>query len=378
MESVLDHKTLNVSSDDDKSSVIPPNATNACFAASNKSKCNLKRTPIGISGFQNFIWLKSENISSESAVIFTTNDKTENFLTASSTTEDQKEQDGKTLALPVVYPNILRHSQKKLLTHNISSPIKTLTFSPSKFLNGSHNETIDKGDMELNLDFSTTIGEDSGIVISDCDSSLLPLTSTPSSRRKSPHHNVDVHLDHDDVFSSTQEKDHGETPQIEKFLNESMPRTPTPFKCPNLQSDSKRTNPDPILTTAGSYGVLPLPHKISSDLLCISPDAIKEESKKISNVRKMRKSLALENNFRRTLFDETKKFKKHKSCSSIPRKNDEEFQQNEMLSGRFINLSQDARRSDANLNQEWVSVACGRSYDQVLMTAAAKSYLSEK
>lgn len=148
-------------------------------------------------------------------------------------------------------PNILK---KRDFTPQ--GPIKNLPFSPSRFL----NQKKLPGDMpvyckitdsqEEILCISTT--EDSGIEIPSCDIDSLftnPITSTPKLKKPESSASIDynsfeevLHVGDNSIYScgdsayenkkvaTTSDKVLFRSPLIRRFINESGPRTPTPFK----------------------------------------------------------------------------------------------------------------------------------------------------
>ncbi|XP_078494076.1 uncharacterized protein LOC100185371 [Ciona intestinalis] len=152
-------------------------------------------------------------------------------------------------------PNILKHVKKEPLLKGTStpnsSPLKVLEFSPSRFLNTSSEDLKTEAvglDVVRELSFSSFDVEDSGISGSDGDvtAPISPpsLTSTPKgkrSRRKESLTFLTPEIFSSPEFSGTkpppeaeeeQEDNLMKTPLIRRFLNESTPLTPTPFKCP--------------------------------------------------------------------------------------------------------------------------------------------------
>ena len=337
---------------------------------------------VGISSFQNFVLPKSLNLSSGSIVVAHNSSFDDTSLCSDVTGGDVTFTDD--IVSTPSYPNILRHKRNDLKKHsNLGSPIKTLTFSPSKFLNTSTGEVIEKLDTSKELSMSHCVSdtEDSGIVLPDSTMneivSGIPLTSTPSSksRRKSTQHVFEIHSENSNCSSSSpiENKDFSETPLVRKFIRNSAPRTPTPFKCPSegqiflrtkIKNSVKQGNLSASSSPATGY------HRKEMVGCKVLSRKMKKKAVKLEPI----------GNFRRTLFSDNNTI-----CKIEPgllelshlNANDNVFSSVKQESvGKTCHFPKKNGTISTKLNKTWVSVACGQTYDQKMMTAAAKKYMA--
>jgi len=264
------------------------------------------------------------------------------------------------------------------------SPIKNLTFSPSKFLNTSTmgNDLSDKLLLDTSKDGSVSSNvsdvDDSGIVVSDVTLSdeigVMPLTSTPSaSSRRKPQklfENLNKTVDHstDSSENFDSENCYIKTPQIRKFLNTSVPKTPTPIKFPKSSE---------VLIKQENGSVKKLVCKSFSASMCNERSNNVYKSRTNSNTSVADQSC----HFRRNLFNENHNFDKEKiklikiecksslNCRKLILKKHKTVPYEKMVP---VGINKNKRERTTSLNDQWVSIACGRSHDQRIMTVAAK------
>ena len=357
-----------------------------------EDSCLTTEPCFGISSFHHFRLPKSFHVPSGSIFIGIQTKSNEQCSTQDNSIEVESNCTEDLSSSPI-YPNILRHNRNDLKKSKLlGSPMKTLTFSPSKFLNTSANENCDK----LSLDFSKDISmssnlsdvEDSGIVVSDSslveDIGLMPLTSTPSSRsrRKSPQQFIEMLSENDKHSCKASrhleiEKPFIETPQIKKFLNTSVPKTPTPIKFPSSSEVSLKQEKgllkgvESIRHSSNYFNEL---HNVMDTTSLINKADLKA------------KTTGQGCRFRRNLFDEDsrdknepRKLLKIECRNSINGKKVILKKHKTAPYGKIASSKTVVRRERAaSLSDKWVSVACGRSYDQRIMTAAAKKCMEEE
>lgn len=355
--------------------------------------------PFGISSFKGFIL--SSNNSCEN--IFALQSENGRKISINRINYEKNDKENKNsqpaLELPLAFPNILRHKRSNFnLTTLSDSPLKALTFSPSKFFNRSRVDELVLSDYSTHDFLSSSICdlEDSGIVLSEndavCPISGLPLTSTPSSSSRQKFQQTlkipfdeELHVksDFESISKTLNERKNDEQLQIEKsiespvvhrFLKLSVPRTPTPFKnVPDISQTS-----DCILA------------ELSNESSTVKKENGFEivqhglESKVESNSSK---ESICKNSFRRTLFDR-KKCKSENSYFEVPTSHNHVLAENKLclkrknaLSfGKSICVTKKSKEllKFTPMTSRWVNVACGQSNDQRLMTAAAKQYLHEQ
>ena len=354
----------------------------------------LKFKPIGISSFKGFIILSALNTSCGNiSVIHHNSNKSVSFNITNNSESNSNLMSS--LALPC--PNILRPKRMNLKLNALShSPMKALTFSPSKFLNRKETKELIEEQPESSnqvlFSSSTYNLEDSGIVLTEsdihCALPKMPLTSTPSSSSRQKFDqsfetqlDLEVCCDTSPLQSSpnTQLKQSTETPALHKFLKASVLRTPTPFKCNKSlsnQSDMVLSNSvhRPIEVTDTKSQVVTATLKVSPALHVTSSSSCKTGNLSVKSSQS--------NSFRRILFDQECKVEK----SSF------EFQKRMQLNNKPIFKKENAscfgkpitvtKKSKDQfkltpLTSPWVNVACGQSFDQKVMTAAAKQCLHE-
>ena len=286
------------------------------------------------------------------------------------------------------YPNILRHCRSDLRKPKLfSSPMKSLTFSPSKFFNTSDSPACEKNDLDNSRNISmlgcVSDVDDSGISILDTtladDDEVVPLSSTPSfqsCRKSSPQNVLLQSFSFDSSFDTSESNEYGksfkEIPQLEAFLHTSAPQTPTPIKFPCGVNSSMTEETISFQTTASTSG--------NDDCNLLSDI----EDCKISSLSQIVAANSATANqscrFRRSLFDANNNCKKKKKLikieyrSSVNGKKLFLRKHKATPNGMFVRKPsiRAKRERTTSLTDQWVSVACGRSYDQKLMTAAAK------
>ena len=303
-------------------------------------------------------------------------------------------EDDKSIKIVNLYPNILRRSDLQKGKKALLSPVKSLAFSPSRFLNiGKFEESHIVSENCKVLSFS---GEDSGI--SDMDftlSSPFSLTPRSKSRRKLLSNSVEKSPDkaiairfNSDVMQSTPKSvknNENKTPLIQKYLNESVMRTPSPFKCP----ESRETKPEIFSSNEKKldHGLL-----MRGDNECFKKPSVtsKRKSPTTSQKRKTaRKALLLDhplkshlrNQHTRAGFLKLSQLQSKKSStgmydhSSLTEKT-AVVEKRKVTPVKSVYFTR-RRKADepVNLSTQWVSVACGKTSDQKDMIAAAKRCL---
>lgn len=300
------------------------------------------------------------------------------------------EQNQKEMFVLSPCPTILKKPllEKKKLTEK--SPVKPLTFSPSRFLNAdlSGSDKLDCSNKE-NISFPCSIVEDSGIALSDISSSMS-LASTPQNKPQdnslltkiqTSFSNKKDHFSYFTPLQSTPKADYrittNQTPLIQKFLNESVLQTPSPFKCPSnkleVREISNKKSPTPTL-------------KKVKKKKCVRKALIHEHGFAF-DCDKIRKNQLKNEDFASPIM----KFAKLSSrlCSKMPfiklHDNSNLIEHSTVVEKKKITPVKSVyftRRSNNNrsftLNNQWVSVACGRTTDQIEMVAAAKRCLYER
>ncbi|CAK8673177.1 unnamed protein product [Clavelina lepadiformis] len=299
---------------------------------------------LGISSFQGF-QMSSSNILSVNNRMMQQMSPVQQRMEVNANEEIDsfsKENIPKVKISNISYPSILKHKCKDAsFISPKSSPMKVLNFSPSRFLNTGkerdRSASLSSCDVVKEQTFSNSSFdvEDSGIGVSDGETTtpLSPpsLTSTPctKSRRKSSQQTMRNLLsspEHGNVFSDVSsiplqstpichEDESGiddfKTPLIRKFLNESAPRTPTPFKCPDDSGNEEESSPksekkeEPIHSPPLlSDDCFKRPSPVSWKSKRLRDASVKNKSKKTA-----RKVLHLEsgNNIKRNLFKHEEK-----------------------------------------------------------------------
>nr|CAB3262933.1 uncharacterized protein LOC100185371 [Phallusia mammillata] len=363
----------------------------------------------GISSFQRF------NMHTNALKV-----RTNQFQEASAITvkvescSDAKENIPKKLPCP----NILKHNRKEIRKNEpLVSPIKTLSFSPSRFLNTSSGDLVSDASScgvvkELSFASSSVLeSEDSGIGCSYTTDPLSPpsLTSTPvssRSRRKSFQkqcpwsptlsislHDSDVPFQSTPKSSKTDENQGNKTPLICKYLNESTPRTPTPFKCPSsmeeeieLTEDSKHFDDSFLSPEREPCFKKPSP---------VGPDWPARRFRTMNRKRSQktaRKALMLEQEPTANIpTDSLLAERLHRYNDRVSTNNTTADIEYSALVGnktiverqvsprgkKLVFRTRQRRQSDqkSGLDKHWVAVACGHSFDQKVMTEAAKRCL---
>ena len=310
------------------------------------------------------------------------------------------------------HPNILRRSEvckdRDETTSNVS-PVKSLSFSPSRFFNIIRNDEISGGEQEnskellLSGSCSNSV-EDSGIGASDIDTTL-PLhsfSSTPRSKQhsrlshwnndKSPgrEHTLNFNVNLVQSTPKSTNPDKNNTPTIQKFIDESVMDTPSPFKFSRSQFRK-------------AENVLIKDLKLEEKLMFVEDDFFKRPSpimfkrnKYETSGRKKsaRKALVLDhfihNNKSPQLSTKKKDGFLKVSCSQIKRLSFRKSsydhssltEKTAVVEKRKITPVKSVyytrkRKGETKmyLSNQWVSVACGKSSDQKDMIAAAKRCL---
>ena len=307
------------------------------------------------------------------------------------------------------FPTILKKSFKDKKHVVGESPVKSLMFSPSRFLNARLNNS-NKADFDFSSDTSCQFGavEDSGIVISDLSSDLLTSPQPSKCFQHTSHSELSLfNSENEENFccpfisplqSTPKNNDkivENQTPLIQKFLNESVLQTPSPFKCPdikdrkleigeqstslsciNYEQNSGKTSPLQITKaqlknfkkkTVRKALIRHQTFRYGKDKSCKSPleENCLSSFVKMSNlpIKHCRKELPFDKfNDRSTLVEQSTVVKKRKIT---PMKS-------VFYTKRF------RKSSSIVLNNHWVSIACGQSSDQKDMAAAARRYLDQR
>lgn len=394
---------------------------------SNSKQAVIQTTLCGISSFQGFKMMTSSSFKFNNKCVHGVTLKKEkaqsNMPRVSALTT--KENCSKQSVLPKC-PTILKHRRKdeslgKDLPVNVS-PIKPLSFSPSRFLNRNGIDSIISSDIKASDEISRELVfpdctfdiEDSGIGSSDGDASspLSPpsFTSTPvsgRSKRKCLQKSYDcVPLSPEQTLSegplqstpkNSEDSQGTKTPVIRKFLHESTPRTPTPFKCP--ASDIEHEGQDSLPSSSQSD------HFLSPERdTCFkkpSPVGPHWSARKWKNngrhrtQKTARKALVLEQDVPiasnihalpdgvptvNCLSTGTHFALMHTSeCEpSALVGNKTVTERRVVVSGKkSVYCTRRRKQTDKkkDLDKRWVAVACGHSFDQKVMTEAAKRCL---
>ena len=298
-----------------------------------------------------------------------------------------------------------------------ASPIKSLAFSPSRFFNTSgplHGDLSSSCTAVRELSFASTSSdevEDSGVCCSETEAttpwSPPSLTSTPISSRKrdklkkraktviwkTPEkintHDIDEGMHSPPAFQSTPKSpnaavgkdDSFTSPSISRILNESTPYTPSPFKCPNSISVNEEDSPmkkcsndtstasldSPALRTRRSARkALKLEQEVCTagmQNVIVSPVCLELTSKCISATPLYNSSSTSISSGQSALIGEKVAVQKF------------DLRNKSIYRTRSRSAKE---RKQVHLDKHWVSIACGNSINQRIMTEAAKRCLHRK
>lgn len=342
-----------------------------------------------------------------------------------------------------VCPNILKKTAKK--EQCLQDPIQKLPFSPSRFLNASVGATSSSSLANITKDLNLSLvshADDSGIenvTCTDADSlfSLPSLTSTPICKKS---HRLLTPSRKNNQLTSPQklagalstscisasceslvdncvtnmQLDSGadtifKTPLIRRYLNESVPFTPTPFKCGSIDEEN-----DSNYNTRLSTSILRANTDKDEVNFCLTSSptvrVLGESSRSRNLEKKARKSLVLDRDWSKPsnplppredfplavrLSDAYKASDPVGFVTLEPLLTSKGKIRTQRLSGlldkrtvvkrlskkSFITSSRKFAAVQSvksfKLDKKWVAIACGQTEDQKSMTHAAKKYLAK-
>ena len=312
-------------------------------------------------------------------------------------------------------PNILKRSDVSIHKDSsagplVASPVKSLSFSPSRFLNVTKDVGVNKSEHDISKDLSFSHSshnvEDSGIGSSDIDTTLpFPsFSSTPKSktrcmlhqciRAKSPSKDDALRFNAHLIQSTPKvtNRDENKSPTIQKYIDESVLQTPTPFKCSCDNQDIKAENllisnikhEENLLFVNDKFFKKPSPipykqnrilnsgrKKTARKALVLDHHKI-DRKKSLPRPSKQMGFLKVSNcQIKRLLFDD----KSYDHSSLTEKTTVVEKRKITPIKSVYYTRKRKAEAVLNNLSTQWVSVACGKSSDQRDMIAAAKRCL---
>ena len=291
------------------------------------------------------------------------------------------------------HPTILKRTQKsKFLGQFSPSPIKTLTFSPSRFLNihkcnGFNTSSRCKENSLCNA-------EDSGIELFDCDTTALfpSFTSTPraQSNRNIFQNSLSTSPLHHRPATAGGERNDTHTPVIRKFLEESVLQTPTPFKC-SEERDNKAENlvlselkyEDKLLLVGGPMVPCCRARKSTSKMETKARKLVRNSTCDLKNKTLLWPSVLKAGNaqskFLKPSRPQVRCSRKLPFADSYDHSSLTErtavVEKRRITPIKSIYFTRRRKHEEPILCRQWVDVACGSSSDQKDMIAAAKRCL---